>query len=76
MSRFFSLSTQTFHQLLVSVYQSGVLGVDEFDGLDELIAGLEVELFEGLAQYGGEDWDQLGCKAQNNGVLLVVWKCN
>ena len=50
--------------------------MDEFDGLDELIAGLEVELFEGLAQYGGEDWDQLGCKAQNNGVLLVVWKCN
>jgi hypothetical protein len=50
----------TAHQHLVAVNQSRVLGVNELDGLNELVACLEVELLEWLAQDGGKDGDELG----------------
>ena len=55
------LTAYTIHQDLVAINQSGVLGMNELDGLHELLTGLKVELFEGLAEDRAKDRNELGC---------------
>jgi hypothetical protein len=55
------LAAYAIHQDLIAINQSGVLGVNELDSLDELVAGLDVELFERFAENCAEDGDKLGC---------------
>jgi hypothetical protein len=56
----------------MSVQQGGILGLNELDSLDELLASLEVKLLKRVAEDRIEDGQKLGRETDDDGVLLEV----
>ena len=67
-----SLAVDTSHQCLVSINECRVPRVDKLDGLDQLLACVNVELLGWLAEDGRKNGEELGCEAKNDWVLVLV----